>query len=89
MILSPTRSLAARNASSALVSGKVSETIDETSMRPSAAIRWVLGAAAGAGAAVPAVALNAASGLVPDSWKRIGTGRARQARWVLYAVLGA
>lgn len=50
---------------------------------------WVLGAAAGAGAAVPAVALNAASGLVPASWKRIGTGRARQARWVLYAVLGA
>src|ERR1035437_5475304 len=44
---------------------------------------WVLGAA------VPAVALNAASGLVPASWKRIGTGRARQARWVLYAVLGA
>jgi chromate transporter len=50
---------------------------------------WVLGAAAGAGAAVPAVALNAASGLVPASWKRIGAGRARQARWVLYAALGA
>jgi chromate transporter len=44
---------------------------------------WVLGAA------VPAVALNAASGLIPASWKGIGTGRARQARWVLYAVLGA
>jgi chromate transporter len=50
---------------------------------------WVLGAAAGAGAAVPAVALNAASGLVPASWKRIGTGRARHARWVVYAALGA
>jgi chromate transporter len=50
---------------------------------------WVLGAAAGAGAAVPAVAMNAASGLVPASWKRIGTGRARQTRWVVYAVLGA
>jgi chromate transporter len=50
---------------------------------------WVLGAAAGAGAAVPAVALNAASGLVPASWKRIGTGRVRQARWVVYAMLGA
>jgi chromate transporter len=50
---------------------------------------WVLGAAAGAGAAVPAVALNAASGMFPASWKRIGTGRTRQARWVLYAVLGA
>ena len=44
---------------------------------------------AGVGAAVPAVALNAASGLVPASWKRIGTGRARQARWVVYAVVGA
>jgi chromate transporter len=50
---------------------------------------WVLGAAAGAGAAVPAVALNAASGLVPASWKRIGTGRARQARWAVYSLLGA
>lgn len=50
---------------------------------------WVLGAAAGAGAAVPAVALNASTGLVPASWRRIGTGRARRARWVLYAVLGA
>ena len=34
---------------------------------------WILGAAAGAGAAVPAVALNAAWGLAPASWKRIGT----------------
>jgi chromate transporter len=50
---------------------------------------WILGAAAGAGAAVPAVALHAARGLVPASWKRIGTGRAQQARWVLYALLGA
>src|SRR5476649_1490229 len=39
---------------------------------------WILGAAAGAGAAVPAVALNAASGFVPASWKRIGkTARQR------------
>ena len=35
--------------------------------------QWVLGAAAGAGAAVPAVALSAAWGLAPASWKRIGT----------------
>src|SRR5580700_914043 len=33
---------------------------------------WVLGAAAGAGAAVPAVALHAAKGLIPASWNRIG-----------------
>lgn len=50
---------------------------------------WILGAAAGAGAAVPAVALHAARGLVPASWKRIGTGRAQRARWVVYALLGA
>jgi chromate transporter len=31
---------------------------------------WVTGAAAGAGAAVPAVALGAAIGLVPASWRR-------------------
>ena len=36
---------------------------------------WILGAAAGAGAAVPAVALHAAWGLVPASWNRIGTER--------------
>src|SRR5271155_3755535 len=36
---------------------------------------WVLGAAAGAGAAVPAVALNAAALLVPASWRRIGAKR--------------
>jgi chromate transporter len=49
---------------------------------------WILGAAAGAGAAVPAVALNAASGFVPASWQRIGAERAQRARWVLYALLG-
>ncbi len=50
---------------------------------------WVLGAAAGAGAAVPAVALNAARGLVPASWQRIGTERPEQVRWIVYALLGA
>jgi chromate transporter len=49
---------------------------------------WILGAAAGAGAAVPAVALNASWGLVPASWKRIGTEHAQQIRWVVYALLG-
>jgi chromate transporter len=49
---------------------------------------WVLGASAGAGAAVPAVAISAAWSLVPASWKRIGSGPARQARWILYAVAG-
>jgi chromate transporter len=49
---------------------------------------WILGAAAGAGAAVPAVAINAAWGLVPASWNRIGPGRSRQARWAFYALAG-
>ena len=49
---------------------------------------WILGAAAGAGAAVPAVALAAAWGLVPGSWNRIGTEGAHRARWVLYALVG-
>jgi chromate transporter len=49
---------------------------------------WILGAAAGAGAAVPAVALNAAWGLVRASWKRIGTRQAEKARWVVYGSLG-
>ncbi len=50
---------------------------------------WVLGAAAGAGAAVPAVALRAAWGLVPASWHRSGRERAHHIRWLAYAVLGA
>jgi chromate transporter len=49
---------------------------------------WILGAAAGAGAAVPAVALNAAWGLVPASWKRIGTSHAQRTRWIVYGLLG-
>jgi chromate transporter len=49
---------------------------------------WILGAAAGAGAAVPAVALNAAWGFVPASWKRIGTGRPPRVRWIAYGVCG-
>ena len=49
---------------------------------------WVLGAAAGGGAGVPAVALHAASGLVPASWRRAGDGRRQHLRWVAYAVVG-
>ena len=49
---------------------------------------WIVGAAAGAGAAVPAVAVSAARGLVPASWKRIGAGRARAVRWIVYALAG-
>jgi chromate transporter len=49
----------------------------------------VLGAAAGAGAAVPVVALSAARGLAPASWRRIGRTRAQELRWIAYAVIGA
>ncbi|MCX5209295.1 chromate transporter [Kitasatospora sp. NBC_00240] len=60
---------------------------------------WVLGAAAGAGAAVPAVAVQAAAALVPGSRGRAaavgaaagGTGHVRggRARWYGYALAGA
>jgi chromate transporter len=49
---------------------------------------WVLGAAAGAGAAVPAAALNAAFGLLPASWNRSGTERAAKVRWIAYFLAG-
>jgi chromate transporter len=49
---------------------------------------WVLGAAAGAGAAVPAVAVNAASVLVPASWRRAGDARSRKVRWTCYFLIG-
>jgi chromate transporter len=49
----------------------------------------VRGAAAGAGAAVAAVAVHAAWGLVPGSWKRAGTAKSSRARWICYAGLGA
>lgn len=50
---------------------------------------WVQGAAAGAGAAVPAVALNAALVLLPASWRRAGGAKAARIRWVLYFLAGA
>lgn len=49
---------------------------------------WVFGAAAGAGAAVPAVALNAARGLLPASWRRAGPERAVKVRWIVYLLAG-
>jgi len=45
----------------------------------------VLAAGAGSGAAVAAVALHAAAGLAPASWRRT----AARPRWVLYALSGA
>ncbi len=48
----------------------------------------IAGAAAGAGAAVPAVAVQAAIGLMPASWRRAGTERLARFRWLLYATAG-
>jgi chromate transporter len=49
---------------------------------------WIVGAAAGAGAAVPAIALKAGIGLVPASWKRAGEQRSARIRWIVYAGVG-
>jgi chromate transporter len=49
---------------------------------------WIKGAALGAGAAVAPVAINAALGLLPASWRRAGDVSARRVRWVLYALAG-
>ncbi len=49
---------------------------------------WVVGLAAGAGAAVPAVALSAALGLLPSSWHKTGSERAVKVRWIVYFVAG-
>jgi chromate transporter len=49
----------------------------------------VRGAAAGAGAAVAAVAVHAAWGLVPGSWKRAGSAKPARVRWICNAVAGA
>jgi chromate transporter len=49
---------------------------------------WILGAAAGSGAAIAPVAVNAAVLLVPSSWQRAGTARSGRARWALYALAG-
>ncbi len=49
---------------------------------------WVAGAAAGAGAAVPVVAVGAALGLAPASWRRAGTATSARVRWACYLVAG-
>ena len=51
--------------------------------------RTVLAAGAGAGSAVAAVAVQAAAGLLPASWRRAGdSGRAARLRWVGYLAAG-
>jgi chromate transporter len=50
---------------------------------------WVQGAAAGAGAAVPAVAIHAAGSLLPASWRQTAGRRAGRVRWLAYLVAGA
>jgi chromate transporter len=47
---------------------------------------WIKGASLGADAAVPAVALGAALGLAPASWRRAGAKRAGRVRWACYLV---
>jgi chromate transporter len=49
---------------------------------------WVSGAAAGAGAAVPAVAVGAAIGLAPASWRRAGAATRTRVRWACYLLAG-
>ena len=49
---------------------------------------WILAIAAGAGCGVPAVALHAAGGLAPASWRRMGSTTAQRARWISYAGVG-
>ena len=48
----------------------------------------VAGAAAGAGAAVPAVAVQASAGLMPASWRRAGPATWSRVRWVVYTLAG-
>jgi chromate transporter len=50
--------------------------------------RWVVGAAAGAGAAVPAIAVTAGLGLIRASWKRVTVSRFARARWIVYLAVG-
>jgi chromate transporter len=50
---------------------------------------WVTGAARGAGASVPAIAVAAAAGLMPASWRRTGRAVGASGRWVCYLLAGA
>src|SRR6516225_1697738 len=49
---------------------------------------WISGAAGGANAAVPVVAISAAIALIPASWRRVGAARTARARWACYLVVG-
>ncbi len=49
---------------------------------------WVNGAALGAGAAVPMIALSASHKLLLPSWKRAGSNRIARIRWIIYVILG-
>jgi chromate transporter len=49
---------------------------------------WVVGAAAGAGAVVPAIAVAAGAGLIRASWRRAATSTAPRARWIVYFAIG-
>ena len=51
--------------------------------------RWIEGAAAGAGAAVPVVAVQASLLLLPAGWKRAGPERTARVRWIVYFAGGA
>jgi chromate transporter len=50
--------------------------------------RWITGAAAGAGAAVPAVAVSAGLGLTPASWRRAGPAQPGRVRWACFLLAG-
>jgi chromate transporter len=50
---------------------------------------WVTGAADGAGASVPAIAVAAAVGLMPASWRRAGRAIPARGRWICYVLAGA
>ena len=50
--------------------------------------RWISGAAGGANAAVPVVAVSAAIALAPASWRRVGAAGSAGARWAGYLVVG-
>jgi chromate transporter len=49
--------------------------------------RWAVAVGAGAGSVVAAVAVHAAWGLLPPSWRR--TAGARRVRWIAYVTAGA
>jgi chromate transporter len=49
---------------------------------------WILAAAAGAGAAVPAIAVSAGISLIKGSWKRTGKRPRTQLRWTIYFTIG-